>query len=597
MTIVVCSNRAVSQKNSSEAIDYQTGRLLTIHFKEKEYYSMSTNRFDYRKYKSFPQIDINNRTWPDQVIKEAPIWCSVDLRDGNQALIEPMSVEQKKRMFDLLVEVGFKEIEVGFPAASQPDFDFVRSLIEEDRVPEDVTIQVLTQARPELIQRTFESLKGARRAILHVYNSTSIVQREKVFKTDKAGIVEIAVEGAKEVKRCANSQSETEWVFQYSPESFTGTEVDFAVEVCDAVNDIWEPTLENPSIINLPSTVEMATPNIYADQVELFCRNIKSRDSVIVSLHTHNDRSCAVGAAELAVMGGAQRVEGTLLGNGERTGNMDIVVMAMNLYSQGIDPGLDLHDMDRIVSVVRECTQIDVHPRQAYSGDLVFTAFSGSHQDAIKKCLDSYKEGSPWEIAYLPIDPRDIGRTYQDVIRVNSQSGKGGVAYVLANKFGFQLPRWLQIEFSQVIQRTTETTGGEINPDEIWDLFNKHYLQNKKVISLENFRLEKQEGRESFTAQIDYFGKEIPISGQGDGVLDALVEALKNSIGIDFEIMEYGEHALGQGADAEAVTYIQIRHKDRRYSGVAISKDIVASSINAFMGAASQLLSEQQVAA
>ena len=322
-------------------------------------------------------------------------------------------------------------------------------------------------------------------------------------------------------------------MFQYSPESFTGTEVDFAVEVCDAVNAIWEPTPENPSIINLPSTVEMATPNIYADQVELFCRNIKNRDSVIVSLHTHNDRSCAVGAAELAVMGGAQRVEGTLLGNGERTGNMDIVVMAMNLYSQGVDPGLDLHDMDRIVSVVRECTQIDVHPRQAYSGDLVFTAFSGSHQDAIKKCLDSYKEGSPWEIAYLPIDPRDIGRTYQDVIRVNSQSGKGGVAYVLANKFGFQLPRWLQIEFSQVIQRTTETTGGEINPDEIWDLFNKHYLQNKKVISLENFRLEKQEGRESFTAQIDYFGKEIPISGQGDGVLDALVEALKN-LGITF---------------------------------------------------------------
>ena len=406
---------------------------------------MSDYRFDCRKYKPFPQIDINNRTWPDQVIKKAPIWCSVDLRDGNQALIEPMSVTQKKRMFDLLVEVGFKEIEVGFPAASQPDFDFVRSLIEENKVPEDVTIQVLTQARPELIQRTFESLKGARKAILHLYNSTSIVQREKVFKTDKNGIVEIAVEGAKEVKRCADLQSETEWIFQYSPESFTGTEVDFAVEVCDSVNDIWKPTPENPSIVNLPSTVEMATPNIYADQVELFCRNIKNRDSVIVSLHTHNDRSCAVGAAELAVMGGAQRVEGTLLGNGERTGNMDIVVMAMNLYSQGIDPELDLHDMDRIVSVVRECTQIDVHPRQAYSGDLVFTAFSGSHQDAIKKCLDTYEEGSPWEIAYLPIDPRDIGRTYQDVIRVNSQSGKGGVAYVLANKFGFQLPRWLQI--------------------------------------------------------------------------------------------------------------------------------------------------------
>ena len=558
---------------------------------------MSVNRFDHTKYKPFPQIEIEKRTWPDKVITEAPIWCSVDLRDGNQALIEPMSVGQKKRMFELLVEVGFKEIEVGFPAASQPDFDFVRSLIEEDKVPHDVTIQVLTQARPELIRRTFDSLKGARRAILHLYNSTSIVQREKVFKTDKAGIIDIAVQGAKEVKRCAAAQPDTEWIFQYSPESFTGTEVDFAVDVCDAVNDIWKPTPERPSIINLPSTVEMATPNIYADQVELFCRNIKNRDSIIVSLHTHNDRSCAVGAAELAVMGGAQRVEGTLLGNGERTGNMDIVVMAMNLYSQGIDPALDLHDMDRIVSIVRECTQIDVHPRQAYSGDLVFTAFSGSHQDAIKKCLDTYEEGSPWEIAYLPIDPRDIGRTYQDVIRVNSQSGKGGVAYVLANKFDFQLPRWLQIEFSRVVQKKTEDSGGEINPDQIWDLFNKYYLESEKVISLENFKLEKQEGREFFTAQIDYFGKEIPISGQGDGILDALVEALKGSINIDLEIMEYGEHALGQGADAEAVTYIQIRYEDKRYSGVAISKDIVTSSINAFMGAASQLLSEQQLAA
>ena len=558
---------------------------------------MSKNRFDYTNYKPFPPIGLKNRRWPDQVITEAPTWCSVDLRDGNQALIEPMTVTQKKKMFELLVEVGFKEIEVGFPSASQPDFDFVRSLIEEDKVPEDVTIQALTQARPELIQRTFESLKGARKAILHLYNSTSIVQREKVFKTDKAGIIEIAVAGAKEVKRCAESQPETEWVFQYSPESFTGTEVDFAVEVCDSVNEVWQPTPDKPSIINLPSTVEMATPNIYADQIELFCRSIKNRDSVIISLHTHNDRSCAVAAAELAVMAGAQRVEGTLLGNGERTGNMDIVVMAMNLYSQGINPGLELYDMDRIVSTVRECTQIDVHPRQAYSGDLVFTAFSGSHQDAIKKCLDIYEEGSTWEIAYLPIDPRDIGRTYQDVIRVNSQSGKGGVAYVLSNKFGFLLPRWLQIEFSQVVQKVTETTGQEIHPDEIWELFNQHYLDNKKVLSLENFTIEKSEGRETFKAHLDYFGKNLAISGEGDGVLDAFVEALKKAINIDFEIMEYGEHALGQGADAEAVTYIQIRCDGRRYSGVAISKDIIASSLNAFMGAASQLLDEQQAAA
>ena len=558
---------------------------------------MPSSRFDHNKYKPFQPIGLSDRTWPDRVIKSAPIWCSVDLRDGNQALIEPMSVEQKKKMFELLIEVGFKEIEVGFPAASQPDFDFVRCLIEENRVPDDVTIQVLTQARPELIQRTFESLRGARRAILHVYNSTSTVQREKVFKTDEAGIIDIAVAGAIEVKRCAELAPKTEWVFQYSPESFTGTEVDFAVEVCDAVNTVWQPTPENPAIINLPATVEMATPNVYADQIEYFCRKLKNRDSVIVSLHTHNDRASAVAAAELAVMAGAQRVEGTLLGNGERTGNMDIVIMAMNLYSQGIDPGLDLHDMDRIVSVVRECTQIDVHPRQAYSGDLVFTAFSGSHQDAIKKCLDIYEEGTPWEIAYLPIDPRDIGRTYQDVIRVNSQSGKGGVAYVLANKFGFQLPRWLQIEFSRVVQKVTEDTGQEISPDQIWTLFNNHYLDNAKALSLEDFTIAKHEGRETFVAKLNYMGEMIAINGEGDGVLDAFVEALKDAIKLDFEIMEYGEHALGQGADAEAVTYIQIRCEGQRHSGVAISKDIIASSLNAFMGAASQLLSERAAAA
>ena len=548
--------------------------------------------FDHRKYKPFATVDIKDRTWPDQVISEAPRWCSVDLRDGNQALIEPMSVEQKKKMFALLVEVGFKEIEVGFPAASQPDFDFVRSLIEENKIPSDVTIQVLTQARPELIQRTFESLKGARRAILHVYNSTSIVQREKVFKTDKAGIVAIAKAGAEEVQRCAKLAPDTEWVFQYSPESFTGTEIDFSVEVCNAVAEVWQPTPENPIIFNLPSTVEVATPNVYADQIEWFCRNINNRDAVVVSLHTHNDRSCAVGSAELAVMAGAQRVEGTLLGNGERTGNMDIVVMAMNLYSAGVDPKLDLHDMDKIVSVVRECTQIDVHPRQPYSGDLVFTAFSGSHQDAIKKCLDIYEEGAPWEIAYLPIDPRDIGRTYQDVIRVNSQSGKGGVAYVLANKFGFELPRWLQIEFSRVVQRATEQSGGEIQPDSIWTLFNDFYLNSEKVISLEDFSIEKQSGREKFAASLDYAGQAIALSGEGDGVLDAFIEGLKRALNVDFEVMEYGEHALGQGADAEAVTYMQLKFGAQRFSGVAISKDIISSSLNALMAAVSELLKE-----
>lgn len=548
--------------------------------------------FDHRKYKPFTTVAIKDRTWPDQVISEAPRWCSVDLRDGNQALIEPMSVEQKKKLFALLVEVGFKEIEVGFPAASQPDFDFVRSLIDENKIPSDVTIQVLTQARPELIQRTFESLKGARRAILHVYNSTSTVQREKVFKTDKAGIVAIAKAGAEEVQRCAKLAPDTEWVFQYSPESFTGTEIDFSVEVCNAVAEVWQPTPDKPIIFNLPSTVEVATPNVYADQIEWFCRNINNRDSIIVSLHTHNDRSCAVGSAELAVMAGAQRVEGTLLGNGERTGNMDIVVMAMNLYSAGVDPKLDLHDMDKIVSVVRECTQIDVHPRQPYSGDLVFTAFSGSHQDAIKKCLDIYEEGAPWEIAYLPIDPRDIGRTYQDVIRVNSQSGKGGVAYVLANKFGFELPRWLQIEFSRVVQGATEQSGGEIQPDSIWALFNEFYLDSEKVISLEDFSIEKQGGREKFTASLDYEGQAIALSGEGDGVLDAFIEGLKRALNVDFEVMEYGEHALGQGADAEAVTYMQLKFGAQRFSGVAISKDIISSSLNALMAAVSELLKE-----
>ncbi len=548
--------------------------------------------FDHSRYQPFPPIGLKGRQWPDRVIRRAPRWCSVDLRDGNQALIEPMSVSQKRKLFDLLVAVGFRQIEVGFPAASQPDFDFVRSLVEENAIPEDVTIQVLTQARPELIRRSYESLRGARRAIMHVYNSTSIVQRQKVFRTGREGIIDIAVAGAEEVRRCAEAAPKTEWTFQYSPESFTGTEVDYAVEVCDRVIEVWEPTPENPAIINLPSTVEMATPNIYADQIEWFCRHVSRRDSVIVSLHTHNDRGCAVAAAELGVMAGAQRVEGTLLGNGERTGNMDIVVMAMNLYSQGIDPELDLADMDRIVSVVRECTQIDVHPRQPYAGDLVFTAFSGSHQDAIKKCLDLYQDGKPWEIAYLPIDPRDLGRTYQDVIRVNSQSGKGGVAYVLANKFGFQLPRWLQIEFSRVVQDAAEASGGEIQPEQIWELFNRHYLDNEKPISLNNFSIERSDSGEAFSGSINCFGETLPLHGRGNGVLDALVQSLRKLFQFDFEVMEYGEHALSQGADAEAVTYIQIKSAGRRYTGIAISDDIVSSSLNALMSAAGRLLTD-----
>ncbi|MDT8397384.1 MAG: 2-isopropylmalate synthase [Pseudomonadales bacterium] len=554
------------------------------------------NRYNPGKYKAFPPVALKDRTWPDRVITQAPTWCSVDLRDGNQALIEPMSVSQKKKMFTLLVDVGFKEIEVGFPAASQPDYDFVRWLVEEDRVPDDVTIQVLTQAREPLIQRSFEALRGAKRAIIHLYNSTSTIQREKVFRLDRQGIIDIAVRGAREVKRCAELAPETDWRFQYSPESFTGTELDFAVEVCDAVTAVWQPTAQRPVIINLPATVEMATPNVYADQIEWFCRHVQNRDALIVSLHTHNDRGCGVAASELGVMAGAQRVEGTLLGNGERTGNMDIVVMGMNLYSQGIDPGLDFSDMDRITAVVRHCTQIDVHPRQPYSGSLVFTAFSGSHQDAIKKCLDLYQEGDPWEIAYLPIDPRDLGRTYQDVIRVNSQSGKGGVAYVMDSKYGFQLPRWLQIEFSRVVQKAAEDTGQEIAPGQIWELFQKHYLELNSPLSLKNFSIAKKE-QESVTAIIELDGREFEIHGQGSGMLGAFVDALQTTFGIDIQIIEYGEHALSESSTAEAVTYLQIKYEGVRYTGIAIDQDIVSSSVNALLNAVSQLMYDRKLQA
>jgi 2-isopropylmalate synthase len=546
-------------------------------------------RYDPSKYKAFTRVALPDRTWPDKVITQAPTWCSVDLRDGNQALIEPMSVAQKKKMFALLVDVGFKEIEVGFPAASQPDFDFVRWLIEEDQVPEDVTIQVLTQARKELIERTYESLKGARRAIVHLYNSTSTVQREKVFKLDKEGIKAIAVNGAREVLRCAQAAPETDWRFQYSPESFTGTEMEYAVYVCDAVNDVWQPTPERKVIINLPATVEMATPNVYADQIEWFCRQVKNRDSIILSLHTHNDRGCGVAASELGMMAGADRVEGTLLGNGERTGNLDIVVMGMNMYSQGIDPMLDFSDMDRICAVVKECTQIEVHPRQPYAGSLVFTAFSGSHQDAIKKCLDLYKEGDTWEIAYLPIDPRDVGRTYQDVIRVNSQSGKGGVAYVMDSKYGFQLPRWLQIEFSRVVQKAAEDTGQEIAPDQIWELFQTHYLNLPSPLLLKTFSIEKAK-HETISGVIELDGQEFQVNGTGNGMLDAFVNAMEKTFGIELQILEYGEHALSQSTSADAVTYLQLKYDGKRYTGIAIDEDIVTSSVNALLNAVSQVM-------
>ncbi|MBE9539244.1 MAG: 2-isopropylmalate synthase, partial [Proteobacteria bacterium] len=446
--------------------------------------------FDHRKYQPFPAVKMPIRRWPDKVISKAPRWCSVDLRDGNQALIEPMTARQKSRLYDQLLKIGFKEIEVGFPAASSHDFAFVRQLIEEERIPEDVTIQVLTQAREDLIKKTFDALKGARRAIVHVYNSTSTIQREQVFGLDRAGILDIAVKGAKLVREYADKYPQTEWVFEYSPESFTQTEMDFAVEVCNAVTAVWQPTPQNPVILNLPATVEVSTANVYADQIEWFCNHINNRDSLLISLHTHNDRGCGVAASEMGLLAGADRVEGTLMGNGERTGNLDIVTMAMNLYSQGIDPLLQLGHMDEIIQTVKECTQLPIHPRHPYAGELVFTAFSGSHQDAIKKCLhnrsDDSEQKQPWEVAYLPIDPADIGRSYQEVIRINSQSGKGGIAYVLERNFGLELPRWLQIDFSSAVQAYAEEEKTEVEPEAIFELFQQIYLSDGGRWSLGN---------------------------------------------------------------------------------------------------------------
>lgn len=548
------------------------------------------SRYSHTKYKAFQPVHLPDRSWPNKIIDKAPTWCSVDLRDGNQALIEPMSVAQKKKLFALLVDIGFKEIEVGFPAASQPDYDFVRWLIEADQIPDDVTIQVLTQARTALIEKTYEALRGVKKAIVHMYNSTSVVQREKVFKLDKTGIIDIAVNGARDVIRFADQYPETDWYFQYSPESFTGTELEYAVEICDAVTDVWQPTPDRKVILNLPSTVEMATPNIYADQIEWFCRHVKNRDSLIISLHTHNDRGCGVAASELGLMAGAERVEGTLLGNGERTGNLDVVVMGMNMYSQGVDPKLNFSDMDRICSVVKECTQIDVQPRHPYAGGLVFTAFSGSHQDAIKKSLNVHKEDDAWEIAYLPIDPRDVGRTYQDVIRVNSQSGKGGVAYVLDNKYGYQLPRWLQIEFSRIVQKAAEDSGQEIAPEEIWRLFESNYLKLPSPLMLKTFSIAKSDGKETVSGTIDLDGREFEVKGQGSGMLAAFSAALQNTLGIEFQVLEYGEHALSQSSTAEAVTYIQLKYNNERYTGIAVNEDIVTSSVNALLNSVGQIM-------
>jgi len=541
--------------------------------------------FNYRKYPAYPRFNKPDRRWPEQEITCAPNWCSVDLRDGNQALIEPMTPEQKLQMFKLLVEVGFKEIEVGFPAASQLDFDFVRQLVEQDLIPEDVTIQVLTQARETLIARSFESLKGAKRAIMHLYNSTSRVQREQVFKQSKDDIKNLAVQGAEWVKQYAAQQADTVWRFQYSPESFTGTEMDYALEVCNAVIDVWQPTPENPVIINLPATVEMTTPNVYADQIEWLCDHIKNRAAIVISLHTHNDRGCGVAAAELGVMAGADRVEGTLLGNGERTGNMDIVTMAMNLYSRGVDPQLNFSKMDNIIHTVETCTQLKVHPRHPYAGELVFAAFSGSHQDAINKCFNHYVEGDSWEVAYLPIDPRDIGRNYQQVIRINSQSGKGGVAYVMKQQTGMQIPRWLQVDFSPHVQVQAENKKTEISSNNIAMLFASTYINILPAMQLESYSASHKNNRDQLSATIKIQNQFLKIKGQGKGMLDAFVSALSVTIKQPLILIEYNEHSLGRDEQAEAVAYVQLSVNGNRVCAVAKSGDIVKASFQAVLNA------------
>jgi 2-isopropylmalate synthase len=536
------------------------------------------------KYRPFAPVVLPDRTWPSRTIDAAPAWCSVDLRDGNQALVEPMGSERKRRMFELLVSLGLKEIEVGFPAASQTDFDFVRELIVENLIPDDVTIGVLTQAREELIERTFESLRGARRAILHLYNSTSTLQRRVVFGLDRAGIKDIAVRGAQTALECSKRITPgTDIVFQYSPESFTGTELDFAVEVVDAVADVWQPTPERKMIANLPATVEMSTPNVYADMIEWFGRNVKRRDAMLISLHPHNDRGTAVAAAELATMAGADRIEGTLFGNGERTGNVDLVTLALNLYTQGVDPKLDLRDVPKIVETVEYCNRLPVHPRHPYGGDLVFTAFSGSHQDAIKKGLAAREATNQveWEVPYLPIDPSDVGRTYEAVIRINSQSGKGGVAYVMQSDFHYDLPRPLQVEFSKTIQAMTEESGGEIAPREIWRAFEREYFAPGTLSLLEHHVADDGNGRVVVEATVAEGGGVRTLYGKGNGPIDAFLDCLRRDLVVDLKVRDYHEHAIDAGEDAHAVAYVELAVAGRTYFGVGRDPSIVAATLHA----------------
>ena len=549
------------------------------------------------KYRPFAPVRLTDRTWPDAVITKPPVWCSVDLRDGNQALIEPMDIERKMRMFEQLVEIGFKEIEVGFPSASQIEFDFMRKLIEENRIPDDVTVQVLTQAREHLVRRTFEALEGVPRAIVHLYNATAPVMRRVVLDMNEDEIVELATSSAKMFNEIAAQYPQTQWTFQYSPEMYSDTELEFSKRVIDAVTAIWQPTPERKCIINLPTTVEHSTPNIFADMVEWTHRNIERRDSIVLCVHPHNDRGTGTATAELALMAGADRLEGCLFGNGERTGNLDVVNVALNMYIQGVNPGLDFSNIDDIRATVEHCNQLPVHPRHPYVGELVYTSFSGSHQDAIKKAFAAHKEGDIWDMPYLPIDPKDLGRSYEAVIRVNSQSGKGGIAYLLESEYGLQLPRRLQIEFSQVVQREMDASGKELAAADLWALFQREY--GIHAVKAPQYRLSEADGTVNMTAEIEVEGQKYFLEGAGTGPIDAFVQSLSAAVGRNVRVLNYAEHAIGEGASAKAIAYVEMRVDDAEVCyGVGIDANIVSASLRAIISGLQRVpAAEEAVAA
>lgn len=550
-----------------------------------------TGAMPHDHYHAVLPVDLPDRTWPSRHFSEAPRWCSVDLRDGNQALIDPMDPDRKMALFDLLIELGFKEIEVGFPSASQTDFDFMRQIIEEKRIPDDVTIQVLVQCREDLIRRTYESIRGAKNVIVHFYNSTSSLQRRVVFDLDRQGIIDIATHAAALCVELEATIPETTITYEYSPESFTGTEPEYAVEICEAVMDVIQPTPQRPLILNLPATVEHYSPNLYADVIEWFCRTIKNRESVVVSLHPHNDRGTGVAAAELGILAGADRVEGTLFGNGERTGNVDIVTLALNLFSQGVDPELKLTDIEKVRRIAEYATRLPVHPRHPYAGDLVYTAFSGSHQDAIKKGMaDIGDDYDHWEVPYLPIDPKDTGRTYEAIIRVNSQSGKGGVAYLMDAEHGLDLPRQLQVEFSRTVQKVTEESGTEIRPDALWDVFEATYLSEDAALRLLSSEVTTGGGKTTVFAQMLINGDHLTIKGEGNGPIDAMIAGLRGELGITFEVKNYSEHALTSGSSASAVAYIEAEGANgETWWGVGMDSSILDASLQAVVSAANRL--------